>query len=313
MKIVYFGSDQFSCSVLTDSIAAGFDISLVVTTLPRHVGRGLKLHHTCVETFARDHAIPCLQADSLKDEAVVTQLADVGADLFVVVSFGAILPDAVLSLPRIFTINVHPSLLPRWRGASPMQSALLHGDQVTGVSIIELTSELDGGDVLGQEEYVLDDTMNAAVLEQVLAKQGAALLARCMHAIRNGTYERQVQDRSLVTYARKFKKTDGAIDWSASARDIHNQVRALVQWPQAYTSVKGKMLKVFETRLVAECEVTAVQAGTIVAIAKEGCLRVQTGDGVLDVLEVQVEGKKRMNAHAFSLGMRVAVGDVFGG
>ena len=310
MRIVYFGSDHFSATVLRALIeqeAGG--IVEVITTPPQKAGRGLTVRPNPVAVLCAEKNIACSMPEQL-DDPVSARLAALGPDLFVVVSYGKILPGSLLTVPRRMAINLHPSLLPRWRGPSPMPFTLLSGDTEGGVSIITVAEKVDAGALIAQESFPVPPDMDSVTLEQKVLACGIPLLCTAIRTIAEGTAALRVQDESAVTYARKLRKNDGLIDWQRPATEIHNQIRALCEWPGAYTFLQGIRVKVLASSLAGE-ERPGAAAGTIVDIDKKGSMAVATGSGVIVLREVQAAGKKRMNAFDFSLGARIKNGDRF--
>ncbi|MFC1809027.1 methionyl-tRNA formyltransferase [Candidatus Omnitrophota bacterium] len=310
-SIVYFGSDEFSLITLERLKSVGVSISLVITTLARPAGRGLQLRKSVISEFCHKYKIDCIEVNDLHDEGCMSTLEQHRNEVFVVVSFGKILSQAILTISKYGVINLHPSLLPRWRGPAPIQSALCAGDTITGISIIQLTQEIDAGDILTQEEILIDEVINAQDLEKKLACKGAELLKSTIGAIYEGRVTATPQEVSGITYAQKLTKDDGRINWNESSTVIHNKIRGLYPWPSAFTRYKGKILKIFSSS-PSGIKVENACPGEIIAINKEGSVSISTGNGTLDIFEVQLEGKKCMNAFSFSLGARLSIGECLG-
>jgi methionyl-tRNA formyltransferase len=311
-EIVFFGTDDFAVMVLEKLLECSVKVTLVITTPPRPAGRGRKESKSDVALFAESHALYLQELENLRDASTQALLEQHKNALFVVVSYGKILPENLLSLSCYPVINLHPSLLPRWRGPSPMQTTLLMGDTMTGVSIIKVTPEVDAGAILAQKEYAVNDQINALELKELLADEGGMLLADTITQLGTGKTVFSEQDHASATYTKKFTKEDGIIDWNDANLVIHNKIRALVEWPTAVTSFNGKKVKVFLSSL-ARCNDQSRVPGEVIEIDDAGFIRVMTGEGALDIFEVQGEGKKRMNAYQFSLGARIQVGGRFGG
>jgi len=312
-RIVYFGSDSLSATVLAQILTDQIDLLFVVTTPPRQSGRGLITRENKVEAFCREKKIPFISPEDLKSESVTNRLRDFNADFFVVVSYGKILPTSILSLPKIYSINLHPSLLPKWRGASPIQFALLNGEKQTGVTVACVSEKVDAGDILLQETIALDPSINAVELEPILIEKGSRLLRKYFDVHHQGVVQRKPQEESQATYTRKIKKEDGDIHWSESAFKIHNQIRAFQPWPGTYTTLHGKRLKMLSSDVIDVAGSQKYQPGEIIQILKEGTMQISTGEGSLQISSVQLEGKCVMNPFEFSLGSAIKVGDCLGG
>jgi methionyl-tRNA formyltransferase len=315
VKIIYFGSDRFARIILERILKTPHTLSAVVTAPPAKQGRGRQSAETPVSIFASEESLPRLMPQSLKDPAFHTELSSFCADLFVVVSYGKILPAALLAIPALYAINIHPSLLPKYRGPSPINHALLNGDSMTGISVIRLNEKIDSGDIFFQESIPLDTEVNAEELTISLAEAAALRIEEILGMCERGEVTFIAQDESTRSYAPLLKKEDGRIDWEASAEAIHNRIRALVPWPSAYTYYKGKSLKLHRsTRAGTEDPVGGDpdSAGTIIALSPKGWFEVQTGGGILRVCTVQYEGKKRMSGFDWCNGQRLKVGDCLG-
>jgi methionyl-tRNA formyltransferase len=310
-KIVYCGTDDFAVIVLEDLLRQAVPVACVITTPPSPAGRGLRTKNSAVFECCLKHRLKSVQPYDLRDDKFQEFLGEYAGDLFVVVSYGKIIPPNMLALSRYPIINLHPSLLPKWRGPSPIETVLLRGEERTGVSIIALSEVVDGGDILAQKEIALDDTIDVAALGQRLAVEGAELLKAVIDGVIQGSVKAVPQDAAAATQTRKITKQDGLIDWSDTTRAIHNKIRALCLWPGAYTSMNGKYVRIFSATRVTE-PLAAGVPGEIIALDNLTGVRVRTGDGALDLLEVQVEGKRRMDAFQFSLGARLKPGDRLG-
>lgn len=309
MKIIYFGSDRFARIILERILTSVHTVSAVVTAPPAKKGRGRHCSETPVAVFASEHSIPRLMPQSLKDPAFHTALSAHAADLFVVVSYGKILPSSLLGIPALYAINIHPSLLPKYRGPSPINHALLNGDTMTGISVIRLNEKIDSGDIFFQETIPIDAEVNAEELTIRLAEAAADRIEEVLDMCARGAVRFIPQDESTRSYAPLLKKEDGCIDWQAQAEVIHNRIRALVPWPSAYTYYKEKLLKLYRSApVVAEQPESASPAGTVVALSPQGWFDVQTGRGILRVFSVQYEGKKRMSGFDWANGQRLKVG-----
>ena len=295
MKIIFAGTPDFAVPSLAMLIASGHEICAVYTQPDRPAGRGRHLQPSPVKTVALAAGIPVYQPLTLKTDEELQQLAVLNADLIVVVAYGMILSQAVLDLPPLGCINVHGSLLPRWRGAAPIQRALMAGDEKTGVTIMKIIRKLDAGDMLHKEELEISDSDTSSDLYQKLADLGATGLAKVLTQIENGTVHAEVQDEALVTYAEKLDKSEAVIDWNESALVLSRKVRGLNPWPVAQTDHQGQVLRIWQAEALAE--ISDLPAGTVSCEHKK--MDVATGQGLLRLLEVQLPGGKRISAQAF--------------
>ena len=294
MRILFMGTAELACPCLT-AVAKlpGHELVGVVTQPDRPKGRDLRPAPPPVKVTAEQLRLPVQQPVKLRDPAAVDAVRAVQPDLIIVVAYGQILPPNVLAIPPRGCINVHTSLLPRWRGASPIQQAILHGDPQTGVTTMYLVDQLDAGDIIFQRPVPIGPDDTGGALHDRLAQIGAALLVETVAAIEQGTAPRRAQDEALVTYARKISKDDGRIDWNKPAVEIERQVRAFDPWPGTFTLLGGTMLKIWKVQVVGE---PAGAAGEL----RGDC--VGTGAGGLRLVEVQPAGGKRMPFAAFRRG-----------
>ena len=297
MKIVFAGTPDFAASALAAIIAAGHEVLAVLTQPDRPKGRGMKLAPSPVKTLALQHGLPVWQPEHLKDADTQQQLRDLQADVMVVAAYGLILPAAVLNIPTYGCLNIHASLLPRWRGAAPIQRAIEAGDSESGVCIMQMDVGLDTGDVLLTRRTPITTTTTAAHLHDDLAILGAEAIVATLVDLPALTAVPQPTDG--VTYAQKLSKADAQIDWSLSAEQVHNKVRALNPVPGAWTVLNGSVIKVWATTVVNTQ--TQGQSGQIIVADKHG-ITVQTGAGVVLITELQASGSKRMAAEAFVAG-----------
>ena len=295
MKIIFAGTPDFAVPSLEMLIASGHDVCAVYTQPDRPAGRGRHLQPSPVKVVALAAGIPVYQPLTLKTDEELQQLAVLNADLIVVVAYGMILSQAVLDLPPLGCINVHGSLLPRWRGAAPIQRALMAGDEKTGVTIMKIIRKLDAGDMLHKEELEISDSDTSSDLYEKLADLGATGLAKVLTQIENGTVHAEVQDEALVTYAEKLDKSEAVIDWNESALVLSRKVRGLNPWPVAQTDHQGQVLRIWQAEALAE--ISDLPAGTVSCEHKK--MDVATGQGLLRLLEVQLPGGKRISAQAF--------------
>ena len=305
MKIVFFGSDDFAVMNLRTLVESGQRILACVTPPDKEKGRGLKTSFSPVKECALEYQIPVLQPENLDEVSFLRDIRALASDLFVVIAYGKILPEGLLSVPRLFAVNVHASLLPKYRGAAPINWAIINGERQTGVTIIKLSPRLDAGDMFSQARVDIDDTDTAVTLRGKLACLGAALLKDTMQAIQSGQVQGVPQESNLVTFAPKLTKGLGLIDWQQPAVRIHNQVRGLQPWPAAYTFYKNKMLKILETAVVCG---SPGAPGTVVRFDPSGFV-VQAGDQGLCIKKVHLSSGKMMAAKDFVLGHRIELGD----
>ena len=294
MRIVFMGTPDFAVPSLEALVAAGHQVCGVFSQPDKPVGRHQnKTKPTPVKTSALAHGIPVFQPETLRDGAALAQLKELAPELVVVAAYGRILPDDILALPPMGCINVHSSLLPKYRGAAPINWAILNGERETGVTIMYMAKELDAGDILHVLKTDIDPQEDAQALTARLAELGAQALSETVEQLRAGTAHRTVQDHSAYTYAPMLTKDMGVIDWTKPAGHIHNQVRGLIPWPCASTELGGATVKIFRTEVLGD---TGKAPGTVAAAGKAG-INVACGDGhLLRILELQPQGGRRMAA-----------------
>lgn len=304
MRIVFMGTPDFAVPSLRRMIADGHEIVGVYTQPDKPKNRGMKLIPTPVKALAVEHGLSVYQPLSVKDEAVLDEIRAMEPDLLVVVAYGKILPKALLEIPKITAINVHSSLLPRYRGAAPINWAILQGDEVTGVTVQHISEALDAGDIVVAKETPIDPEEDALQLYTRLSELGAEALSEAVHAFADGTATRTPQSGEETVYAAMLSREMSPIDWNKTARDIVNQVRGLIPWPCATMELEGKRVKVFRA---AVGEDTGKSAGSIVFADKRG-IAIAAGDGKCVVIrELQPEGSKRMESAAYLLGHPIKV------
>lgn len=306
MKIIFFGTDNFALQVL-NFLAKHHEIIAVVTAPDGKVGRKQTLQESPVAVLARDLSLKILKPDFLKNDLVLEEiLRALSADLFAVVVYGKIIPQNILSIPLKGVMNVHPSLLPLYRGPSPIRTPLLNGDVKTGVSIMLIDEEVDHGPILAQEELPLEPDDNNISVTEKLAQIAAPLLHRAIDGYEKGTLQAKEQDHARATYTKIITKADGKIDWNKSAADIYNMFRAFYDWPQIWTEWQGLMLKIID------CVPAAVSTDTSPGTVLEGG-NVACGSGtVLQINQLQLQGKNETDIKSFLNGYRKFVGSKLG-
>lgn len=295
MKIIFAGTPDFAVPSLQMLLSSKHEVCAVYTQPDRPAGRGRHSHASPVKELATKYAIPVFQPLSLKTDEDFQQIKSFNADLIVVVAYGMILTQAVLDVPRLGCINVHGSLLPRWRGAAPIQRALMAGDEKTGITIMQIVRKLDAGDMLHKEECVIGGSDTASDLHDKLAELGAIGLVKVLAQMEAGTLHAEPQDEALVTYAEKLTKSEAIIDWTQSARTIALKVRGLNAWPVAQTLYQDNVLRIWQAEVI---EIDSDLEPGIVSCANK-TIDVATGKGLLRLHEVQLPGGKRITAQAF--------------
>ena len=305
MRLVFFGSDDFAGVNLGRLLNGPHQIAACVTPPDRARGRGLRVTAPPVKVLAEARGIPVLQPADIRDPDFIADLDAYQADVLVVIAYGRILPAAILDLPRQFAVNVHASLLPRYRGAAPINWAIINRESETGVSVIRLNTGMDAGDILSQQRVAIGEREDAVSLRARLAETGAGLLVETLARIERGAVVPLAQDPSQVTFAPKLTKSLGQIHWARPAVELDALIRGLQPWPSAYTSCQGRLLKIRSAQAVAGDHAAA--PGTLVDLRPDG-LVIATGTGGLLVHEVQPESGRPMPARDFVLGHPVGVG-----
>lgn len=302
MKVIFMGTPDFAVGTLEAIIEAGHEVTLVVTQPDKPKGRGKNMQFPPVKECAVAHNIPVYQPLKIREQESLDYLNNYEADLIVVVAFGQILPKALLEKPKFGCINVHASLLPKYRGAAPIQWAVIDGEEKSGVTIMQMDEGLDTGDMISKTELVLDKEETGGSLFDKLAAEGAALCVKTMKSIEEGTatFEKQKDEES--TYAKMLHKQLGNIDWNNSADAIERLIRGLNPWPSAYTHLHGKTMKIWRAEVADGVE--GYEPGQV-CMKKAGQFQVQTGEGSLLLKEVQLEGKKRMETADFLRGYTI--------
>ena len=311
MKIIFCGTPQFAVPTLERLIKEGFPVELVVTNPDEPSGRGYKLKPSPVKELAERSALKVYQPAKLKDPGVQVFISQYQPDAIVVVAYGHIIPRWMIDLPRLGCINLHASLLPKYRGAAPIAWSIVQGERVTGVTAMRIDAGLDTGDILLQREEAIRDGDNTVTLSDRLSLLGADLMVETLRALDWGTVVPRPQDAALATFAPLLKKEDGEIDWNLTAEQIGRRVRGLYPWPGTYTQFRGKNLHLWAARAANKPAPEGSSPGDL--LIEEGTFFVVCGGAtLLNVLEIQLEGRKRLSARDFINGVRLAPGERFG-
>ncbi len=306
MRVIFMGTPDFAVGTLEALLAAKHEVVLVVTQPDKPKGRGKEVQFTPVKECALAHQIPVFQPVKVREEACIEQLRTYQADIMVVVAFGQILPLEILEMAPYGCVNVHASLLPKYRGAAPIQWAIIDGEAETGITTMQMDVGLDTGDMIQKVAIPITAEETGGSLHDKLALAGANLCVETLQSLETGTATFEKQGEMTTSYAKMLKKELGNINWNQSAVEIERLIRGLSPWPSAYTNWNDKVMKIWKAQAVDQEAVAEV--GTIVEINKES-FSVQTGNGMLQVLELQVPGKKRMNVNSFLLGNALKVGE----
>lgn len=296
MNIVFFGNPDFCLHPLLSLYNSQYNLLSVVTNIDRKSGRGLKLSSSFVKQKALELNIPIIETDNVHSDELFNQLNNLNADLFVVVAF-SILPDNIIDIPKYGCVNIHPSLLPKYRGSSPIQYALLNGDKETGVSIINLNSKIDSGAILGQKTFSIPNDANFGYMYEKLGIIGSELLIKVIEDIKNDRVITRIQDESKKTLAPKIKKQQYKIDWSLPSNQVYNQIRAFDPYPGAYALLNGKRIKLFGVKKESNHCKSNAQTGQLLII--DNSLLIKTLTDCISISEVQLEGKKKISADNF--------------
>lgn len=308
MRLVFMGTPDFAASSLRALSDAGHEIIAVYCQPDKPKGRGLTLTPPPVKVLAQELGLPVYQPARVKDEQVCAELVAMQPDCIAVVAYGKLLPKPILDCAKYGCINVHSSLLPKYRGSAPIQWSILNGEDVTGVSTMLLDEGMDTGDILLQESTPIDINENVSSLHDRLADMGARLLCRTLEGLENGSITPIPQDNEKSCHAPMLDKSLCPIDWSLTARQVHDKVRGLAGWPVAETKFSGTRVRVHQSRISSEVYDTA-QPGQIVCLDP---LTVQCGEGAVELIELQADGSKRMKAEDYLRGHRANIGDILG-
>ena len=308
MKVVFMGTPDFAVGALEKIIEAGHEVTLVVTQPDREKGRGKEVAFSPVKECAIKHGINVFQPLKIRLPENVEELKKYEADVFVVAAFGQILSKEILDMPKYGCINIHASLLPKYRGASPIAWSILNGDEETGVTIMQMNEGMDTGDILLQRSIPIEKKETTEGLFDKLMVLGADMITEALDKLSKGELKAIPQDESLATKVGKMDKTFGLIDWNEAAEVIERKIRGLYSWPSAYTFIKGKRLKVFNAD-VTKVSQSEAKPGSIIKVDKDA-FTVMTGKDALTVKDIQIEGKRRMAVKEFLLGYSLNEGDI---
>ncbi len=307
MKVIFMGTPDFSVGTLEALVAAGHEVVLVVTQPDKPKGRGKEMQFTPVKECALKYNIPVFQPRRVREAECIEELRRYHADIMVVVAFGQILPKEILEMTAYGCVNVHASLLPKYRGAAPIQWSIIDGEGVTGVTTMQMDEGLDTGDMLLKTEIPIDAKETGGSLHDKLAEAGAKLCVETLQALQNKAVTPIPQGETTTAYAKMLNKQLGNIDWTQSAVAIERLIRGLTPWPSAYTNWNGKVMKIWDSEVVEGA--SGEKPGTIVQVEKDA-FYVQTGEGFLKVRMLQIPGKKKMDAGAFLRGYQVKTGEL---
>lgn len=309
MKIVFMGTPDFAAGALDALIKAGYEITAVVTQPDRPKGRSKELLPPPVKVCALEHGIPVMQPKKIRTPESVEELKQYPADIYIVAAFGQILSREILEIPRFGCLNIHASLLPKYRGASPIQHVIIDGEEKTGITIMQMDAGIDTGDMLYKKEVEINPDDNYETLHDKLTVLGGEAIVEALSLLEAGKLTPEKQDDSASCYASLIQKNMGEIDFSKSAVSVDRLIRGMTPWPSAYTFYQGKQLKIWKAIPDASEKVSDRRPGEILRVDKES-VTVATGEGTLKILELQLEGKKRMYAHDFLLGVRMMPGEM---
>jgi methionyl-tRNA formyltransferase len=310
MKVLFWGTPEFAVESLKAIINSKHEVVGVITQPDKPKGRGQKVQPTPVKEEALKYNIPVFQPEKIKNNPdIVEIIKNLNPDISVVVAYGKIIPEEIINIPKHKTINVHASLLPKYRGSAPIQRAIMDGEEETGVCIMEIVKELDAGDVYQCRKVKINPDDDIITLHDKLAKEGSDLLIEVLDKIEKGELIKTPQDHQKATYAKPIQKEEGKINWEKPAKDIHNQIRALKVWPKAYTEFRGQQVKILESAVV-DCDKKAKSGEIIKANDKEGIV-VATGEGCLLIKTIQFPNSKPITSQDAVKGYRIKEGERF--
>ena len=307
MRIIFMGTPELAVPTLERIADSKHEIVAVVTQTDKESGRGRKVAFSPVKEFALERGFDILQPKSVRNDEVLDGLEALNPDLFVVAAYSKLLPPRLLEMAKYGCINLHPSLIPKYRGAAPLRGPILNGDEYTGVTIMKMSEELDAGDILLQKSFKMDPKETVTSLEKKVSVLGADMMMEVIQSIEDGTVTATKQDDSLATYYKQISKEDGRIDFTKPAVEIERTIRANDPWPGSFTDLDGKSFKIW----LADAVEGEGEPG-VVAFADKKNILIGTGEGLLKPLEVQIEGKKRMTMEEFLRGRKIEQGYGFG-
>ena len=305
MKIVFFGTNQFAVISLEALCNSRHELAAVVTQPDKKRGRGLKLAFPPVKVFAEKRGLKIYQPSLLKEKSFIDEISKINPDLLIVVSYGKILPKEVLDIPEMYAVNLHASLLPKYRGAAPINWAIINGETETGITVIKMNEHMDQGDIITSRKVKIEPEDTAGSLSDRLARIGADSLLETIELIEKGKAVQLSQDDRAATFAPRIKKDDARIDWSKTSVEVSNFIRGMNPHPGAFSYIGEKLIKIWKAKSLSVPE--GYNAGEIVDLKKEQGIVVSTGKGSLLITELQLEGKKRMGAIEFLRGHKVKV------
>jgi methionyl-tRNA formyltransferase len=312
MRILFMGTPDFAVPCLEKMIAGGYNVVAVVTQPDRPKGRKGELAPTPVKEAALRLGLPVLQPEKVRAAEALEELEKYEADLLVTAAYGQLLPQRLLDMPRLGCVNVHASLLPRWRGGAPIHRAIIEGDAESGVTIMRMVMALDAGDMISRVVVPIDEADTAESLFHKLSEKGSDLLIETLPQIEAGTITETPQDEALVTFAPNLSRDDERIDWTKDARRLYNQVRGLNSWPVAFTTLDDKVMKIWQAKVIEEDSVPSkFEPGSVVTTTSDAIV-IQCGRGTLALVEIQPSGKRRMPASDYLRGVKLAPGTRFG-
>ena len=310
MKIVFMGTPDFAAGALEALIGAGHEITAVVTQPDKPKGRSKELLPSPVKQCALKYNIPVMQPRRIKTPEAITELKKYPADIYIVAAFGQIVSQEILDIPVYGCLNIHASLLPKYRGASPIQHVIIDGEEKTGITIMQMDAGIDTGDILYKKEIAIENTDNYETLHDKLMVLGGEAIVEALILLEQGRLTPEKQDDSLSCYAPLIDKSLGKIDFTQKATELDRLIRGLTPWPSAFTGYHGKQLKIWRAEAVVEDTVSR-SCGEIIEVDKDS-VTVAAGEGALKIYELQLEGKKRMTTHDFLLGVKMRQGEILG-
>ena len=315
MKIIFLGSNEFSVKVLNFLIDGKYDIVAVITQPDKPSGRGKKMHMPELKSYALANQIPVYQFPKIRSQASIEEIGKLKPDLMITASYGQILTKQVLSIPKHGVVNVHTSMLPKYRGPAPVQWALINGETETGITIMKTDEGVDTGNIIMQKQISIQDDFNSEQLLDIMAKEAGPLLIKTLDVIEKGELITFEQDEKEATYYPMLKKEMGKIDWSNESYKIENLVRGMFNWPVAYTYLDGEILKIFRAKAIKSKHIQLEKTGNnsngevVVANPKQGLI-IKCGKGFIQIDSLQVPGKKIMDAKSFINGKKISVGKI---